>query len=429
MSNSADTSSFCTACGSALAADSRFCPACGAPSGGGGGAQQRPTRVADDARTALSPVAIVVFLVFLGVGGAGLYAVLGTTRQPERAVPGSPSAAAGQRGGNGDLPAGHPSIEIPPEVVSLLDELTEKAQAAPKDVEAWQNLARARYRAGLLNRSYVPSAIAAVEHVLDLDPNNLEAIRTRGNIAYDNGDYAEADKHFSRYLELDSTDPGVRTDLASAKLFEGQTSEARQMYEAVLEKNPDFLQAHVNLGIALHAEGREDEALEHFNRARELAKTPEQSQRVDEILAMVKERSGGRAPGSAPAAAAPAVATPGAGTQVASASGSNASTDFQREVDRALTQHRIIGPKISAIEWKAPGTAEVRIQQFPMDKMPPVMRNKFKSTMNELIADAAKERGVDAELHIDLVDADSGRVMDTLDGKEWVGAFDEQNYQ
>jgi tetratricopeptide (TPR) repeat protein len=329
---------------------------------------------------------------------------------------------AGQSDGKGDLPAGHPSIEIPPEVVSLLDDLTAKAEAAPKDVETWQNLARARYRAGLLNRTYVPGAIAAVEHVLKLDPNNLEAIRTRGNIAYDSGDYAEADKRFSRYLELEPDDPGVRTDLASAKLFQGQTTEARQMYQAVLEQHPDFLQAHVNLGIALHAEGREDEALEHFKRARELAKTPEQTQRVDQILAMVKERSGGSMPSTPPAAAGQPAAPPAGNV-------TNASTDFQRDVDRALTQHAIVGPRVSAIEWKDAGTAEVRLRQFPMDKMPPVMRNKFKSTMNELIANAAKQRGVDAKLQIDLVDADSGRVMDTLDGKQWVGAFDEQNYQ
>jgi len=130
--------------------------------------------------------------------------------------------------------------------------------------------------------------------------------------------------------------------------------------------------------------------------------------------------------------AAVAAATPGAAANaVGSPAGqrvtSNASTKFQREVDSLLLNHGIFGPKIASIHWSAASTAKVTLNQFPMDQMPPVMRNKFKSTMNEAVAKLAGKSGVTLPVDLELVDGASKRVMDRLDGKEWVGAFDPQD--
>jgi len=73
-------------------------------------------------------------------------------------------------------------------------------------------------------------------------------------------------------------------------------------------------------------------------------------------------------------------------------------------------------------------SATVRLREFPMDQMPPVMRNKFKSGINRSITELAQKNAVASEILIELVDDTSGRVMDKLDGKEWVGAFDEDAY-
>jgi len=61
--------------------------------------------------------------------------------------------------------------------------------------------------------------------------------------------------------------------------------------------------------------------------------------------------------------------------------------------------------------------------------MPPVMRNKFKSTINESIAKLATDNGIGSAVSVELVDSATDNVMDTLDGKEWVGAFDEGQYE
>jgi tetratricopeptide (TPR) repeat protein len=321
-------------------------------------------------------------------------------------VPGAPTS--GSSAGANALPPQHPPIALPEEAVRLLDELAAEAAAAPDDLEAWQRLARGRYRAALIDPSYAPGAKQAIDSVLRLDPDNLEAIRTRGNLAYDMREYAEAQQHLRRYLELDPTDPGVKTDLASCLLFQGDREGAKVLYREVIATRPDFVQAHLNLGIALHADGDREASADALKNALDHSTSPEQRAQVERIIALAEQRSGGE-PGGKPAPKAV----------------SNASTSFQRSAETALRTHPIVGPKIAGIEWSGITTGRVSLRDFPMDSMPPVMRNKFKSRINETLAESAKSESVDAEIRIDLVDAGSKRVMDTLDGREWVGAFDE----
>jgi Flp pilus assembly protein TadD len=440
MPEASASDAFCASCGQQLPADARFCPACGQ--------QNEASR-----RKHVPARAAAVFAVLAAVGAFGLYTVV---REPatQRAVPGAPGApatAAAPSGAPG-MPADHPSIELPQEVVKFIDDLAAAATAAPQDVEAWKKLARARYRAGMLNRKYNEQALQAVNHVLELVPNDTEAIRMAANIAYEGERFAEAEKLFGRYLELDPKDPGVRTDRASAILFQGRTEEARKLYADIIATNPDFVQAHVNLGITLHSEGKREEAMASFKRARELAKDPEQREHVERIITAAEARAeGGRAtaasaPGG-PSGAAPGTEGAAAGSASASGDGvsasgggtaaagsaapaspaSDASTDFQRDVDRVFAAHPIVAPKIARIEWKDASHGAVRLRAFPMDQMPPVVRNKFKSTTNEKIAALSRQHAVAGDVRIELVDDQSGRVMDSLDGKELIGAFDPQD--
>jgi cytochrome c-type biogenesis protein CcmH/NrfG len=393
---------FCSGCSQQLDADARFCPTCGREIA----AAPTPRR----ARPAM--LGLAVFGVFLLVGVASLYAISQRDAPGPRAVAGSPTpVAAGETETSGALPRDHPPIELPKDILDFLAELETAAKADPKDLEAWRKLARARFRAGMLDRSYYAGATEALDHVLELAPDDLEAIRTKANIAYDQSRFGDAEQLFGRYLALDPADPGVRTDLASSILFQGRDEEARTLYRAVLESNPDFVQAHVNLGIALHADGERDAAMESFRRAKELATAPEQREQIDRIIAAAE----GHAPNDAAGGAAPPAAKPP----------TNANTDFQRAVDGVIVAHPIVGRKLARIEWTGPATGAVHLTDFPMDKMPPVVRNKFKSNMNEAIAGLANDHDVGAGIAIALVDDATGRTMDQFDGKELIGAFDQ----
>jgi len=366
-------------------------------------------------------IAGVVVVAFLAVGLAAWLRMDGEPTATERAVPGAPSSPTLANGK--DMPEGHPPIELPKEITDFLDQLTAKAKAAPDDVEAWQQLARARYRAGQLNPSYNASATEALDHLLSIDPKNGEALRTYGNMAYNERDFAKAESYFRRYLETDPTDPGVSTDLGTTLLFQGKKAEATKIYRDVIARNPEFVSAHFNLAIALHADGNRDEAISELKTARKLATDDDQRKTIDRYLKIVET---GEMPG----------AEAGTGSQGSgetapppAAANSNASTDFQRAVDGILTSHAIVGPRITRIDWTGDATAKVYLHGFPMDRMPAVVRNKFKSTMNEQIAALAKKDAVKEDISIELADDDNDNVMDRLDGHELVGAFDESSYE
>ena len=421
---------YCVQCGERMPKESVYCPSCGKErvlSVNLGSGSFKNQIASSSSTPADKAVALLVFGLFLAVGAGALYMLASGTGPLARAVPGAPTAASppasataprnpGSPGGAppSALSNRHPNIELPEQVVEFLDQLTAEAEAAPDDVVAWQKLGRARYRAAMLNRSYYDSAVAALDHVLDIDPENKEARRTRANIAYDTGRYPEAEKRFRSYLEMDPGDPAVTTDLASSILFQGRTEEAKALYREVIGKNPDFAQAHVNLGIALHADGDKENAVASLEKALELTDNPEQKTRIQQVIATAK--------GEAP----PAMANPHASMGGAA---SNASSEYQKKVDDLFLNHRIVGPKVRNINWKSVSTAAVKIADFPMDKMPPVMRNKFKSGMNEAMSTLAREHGIETNIHVELVDAANDEVMDTFDGKEFVGAFDQENYR
>jgi Flp pilus assembly protein TadD len=51
----------------------------------------------------------------------------------------------------------------------------------------------------------------------------------------------------------------------------GQWEEALESFDAALQINPDFVEAHFNAALTLHQMDRHEEATHHFRRAGELA--------------------------------------------------------------------------------------------------------------------------------------------------------------
>jgi tetratricopeptide (TPR) repeat protein len=412
---------YCASCGKALQPGAQFCAECG------NAAAERRKPASTTTPTSSRAIGYAVLAIFIVAGAFMVYSTTREKQQSARAVPGGPSAAPAAATGAANLPTGHPKIALPQEVLEFLETLEQATKESPEDLAAWQRLARARYRASLIDRSYAPAAIEALDRVVELDPGNLEALRTYGNIAYDGGNYAEAKTYFEEYLELDPADPGVKTDLGSTVLFLGDRESAKRIYREIIEANPDFPQAHVNLGIALYSDGETEEGMASLKRARELVTSDEQRAQIDRVIAAAS----GQTPPGHPSGG-PATANAGTGAPAGQAlrpAPSNAQTSFQTEADKVFLAHSIVGPRVAEIDWTGNSVAVVSLRDFPMDKMPPVMLNKFKSKMNESLSRLAEAHDVDEEISIELVDSASSNTMETLDGKEWVGAFDEENYQ
>jgi hypothetical protein len=385
---------FCSQCGSELVAGARFCIRCGRPLGAGaGGAPRTPVRIGRWA-----PLA--VFGAVLVVGAAAVLAGRSNPIPPPSLPggaggggPGSAGAASGVPGGEG-VPPGHPPIEIPADVVKTIGEMRQQAEAAPDDLELWGRLAGVQYRAGMIDKGYLPAAMGSFEHVLERDPKNLDALRYLGNIAFDQQQPVRAIDYYVRYLSLKPGDPSVTTDMATMYLSRGDAKTAIQFYQQVLEKEPAFFEALFNLGIAVRSRGDAAEAVSYFERARAAAPDDRARQQVDQMIARLSAEGGAAAPGQAPPAAKPG--------------------GFRAGVEAIFRDHPMIGPKLEAVEWESDDKARVVIREFPMQGMPPEVRQRFTDRLRAELRQRKTANQVASSVSIELVDPATGSVMETI---------------
>ena len=371
---------FCTQCGAKLLSDARFCAACGRPVGGGATPARRRFPLERWAPLLVVGTVLVV---------AGTAVLVGARSAPPPNAP--PPRAAGQNASA--MPEGHPPVQIPDDVRKVIAKLADAAKGRPDDVEAWQQLGFVQYRAGQVDPAYLADAEATYTHLLELQPENLDALRALGNIAFDRDAPERAMDYYRRYLKLKPDDLSVQTDLATMLLSSKQIDAALKAYQDVLAKDPKFFQAQFNLAIAYRAAGDDAKALAALEHARELADDDATRQRVDALLARLK---GGAAP------------------EVATGEAAAAGGDLHSDVEAIFRSHPIVGPKLDRVEWPSADRARVLLREFPMDGMPPMVREKFTERIRSGIRDSRARNQVNTPVTVELVDAASGRVMATV---------------
>jgi tetratricopeptide (TPR) repeat protein len=380
---------FCPQCGTAAVQNARFCIQCGAGLAGA----HRPARGGGWQLTAAGSSVLGFFLI------AGL-AIWTTILSPSPPKPGpgggAPRTAAAPGAG---LPEGHPKVAttLPQEAKDFITDLAARTKEKPDDAAAWARLGQVYYRAAQLDAAYFAEAQAAFEHVLDLDPRNADALRGMANVHYDRDHHKEAIAFYERYLAQRPDDLGARTDLGTMYLSAGDAPRALAAYQDVLGRDPSFMQAHYNLAVLFHQKGDDAGALAELNRARGLATEDGVRRQIDEMIAAL--------PGTAPGPA-----TPGAPAAPAGA----APSAFQTSIERALREHPIMGPKIVRFEWSGPGEGRAVVQNFPMEAMPPAVREKFTARLADTMRQAKSANTVDGPIRLEIADASSGAVMATV---------------
>jgi cytochrome c-type biogenesis protein CcmH/NrfG len=384
-----DSSRFCSQCGVEARPDASYCVACGTALGGGG----RPApaaRVAPagaDATRRFAPLIVVAILV----GICGLAVGIGYRSQPAPNQPlargGTAASAPGAIDGAQQLPGDHPPLEVPENVRQVIARMEALATEQPDDLEAWKQLAFVQYRAGQFDKTYLDAAEKSYRHVLTRDEDDLDALRGLGNVAYDRNDPAKALDYYRQFLLIEPGNKEVRTDMATMLLAAQQPEEAIRAYQGVLQEDPTFFQAQFNLAIAYRAAGQGDLALAALQRAKEVAPDDDSRQRVETLLAHVQ--SGGAA------AAAP-------------------QGSLRDAVEAVFRSHPIVGPRIDAFRWESDRRARVTLREFPMQGMPPMVREKFVERLTSGIRDSKKRFDSTEPLAIDIVDAGSGDTMITI---------------
>jgi tetratricopeptide (TPR) repeat protein len=124
------------------------------------------------------------------------------------------------------------------------------------------------------------------------------------------------------------------------------------------------------------------------------------------------ERSATGADAGASAMSAAAGAPPGNAPQ--SAPDSKQPSGFHDAVADMMRKLPVAGPKVASIQWPSAMHATVAMDNFPMDAMPPFARDKFLADIKSGIDNAKETHQVAGTVTIDIADAASGRVMESV---------------
>lgn len=405
---------FCPGCGAPLLAGAKFCIECGRQLGEPSSQQAAGSRQQQKAAGALPEKTGVqltntFIAVFVGITLIGLAAAAFILLRPIQVPPppqtgaSTPPAGGEQAGANsGQLPAGHPKIELPTEARTFIDKTEQEAKSKPKDVGAWVKLGTVAMRAALFDHAYYDKAAKAFGHVLELDPDNLDALRGIGDLDYDQQKYDEATAAYEHYLKKKPDDPEVRTDLGTMYLYTGNADQAIVQYKKAIALKPDFYQSYFNLGIAYGETGDKPDAAIALTKAIALAPDDERRQEAKNALTKYTGMAGDQGEKMASTVAnqsAPAASS--AGT-------------FQSSLENTIRGLPVAGSKVSAIQWPEKNKAMVLMANFPMDQMPAMAKNKFMNDLKAGIDSAKAAHKVTTPVEVDIVDAQSGRVMQTV---------------
>lgn len=149
------------------------------------------------------------------------------------------------------------------------DELQRLSQGNPQNPLYLYWLAKLDYDA----RQYNP-AISRLRRVIELDPNMMRAYNNLG-LCYDSmGQFNEAIQSFTRAIELNRKQKQPSgwppLNLAVSLISLNRLDEAVARLHEALSYNPDFPQAHYQLGLVLEKERQFEEAIVSLQQAIEL---------------------------------------------------------------------------------------------------------------------------------------------------------------
>jgi len=151
-----------------------------------------------------------------------------------------------------------------PEVDRELGQAVDLARSAmakePEYPYAKALMAYAERAMGQLDKS-----IRSMESAVSLAPRNGELVAYFANMLWMHGDKAGATAQYKRALTLiPQPNSWIYTNLGLAVLSDGKASEAREIFENVIESDPEYVRAHIGLVVALAREGRLTDASGRF---------------------------------------------------------------------------------------------------------------------------------------------------------------------
>ena len=117
-------------------------------------------------------------------------------------------------------------------------------------------------------KSHQPDQAKAVFEEMFAAAGPVRAEFLLGRAYYESTQFEQAQQHLARVLELDPDFPGARVELGKVYISLRRTSDAIREFETVLRQNPEDPDAHYFLGGVLVQAGQFAESLPHLSRAK-----------------------------------------------------------------------------------------------------------------------------------------------------------------
>jgi tetratricopeptide (TPR) repeat protein len=146
--------------------------------------------------------------------------------------------------------------------------LEQLVAAYPEDERA--NFAMAGWYFG---QQDLPKAIDRYRKATEINPTFSTAYNLMGYAYRQNGQFADAEKSFQRYIELIPNDPNPYDSYAELLLKMGRFDEAIAQYRKALAIDPNFLNAYQGVAMALLYQGKSGEAAAELENIASKART------------------------------------------------------------------------------------------------------------------------------------------------------------
>jgi hypothetical protein len=73
-----------------------------------------------------------------------------------------------------------------------------------------------------------------------------------------------------------------------------------------------------------------------------------------------------------------------------------------------------MGPRIARFAWTGAATGQVLMREFPMEAMPPAVREKFAARLAQELRSAQATHGVEGPVRMEIADVATGAIMATV---------------
>jgi len=145
----------------------------------------------------------------------------------------------------------------------------------PDDIEAREILAGVR-----LGRNERELAIEQYQAILEIDPSRTEFLQAIAGSYLNMGDFDRAVHYYESYLENDPADAEAYHALGTVYEIQGRYDEAKKHYVKALVVDPNQVRVLVDIGDIASKLNNDQEALERWDEALELANTPQDRARI-----------------------------------------------------------------------------------------------------------------------------------------------------